>query len=234
MEITDRKTGQVWLWAAIINLMVFVLLWIGFLKIPAPATSGHNQIASGNEQGAGNTFGQMTHLVGNESIAGNEPVVQPGTEMPPLSNESQPGQWINEFYLDRGPAISFAPRLNPDGSPRSLPDNQEWVKSPTYENQETTLSAEDLNPAVMNPPFFSKSDLPVEFRNFNYQLTVRVRLDARGRVVGRPNIVRGSSNPVVDQATIDKIMNEVTFTPATRKDTGQPVPSEPEIPVFWN
>ena len=225
METTDRKAGQAWLWAAAINLVVFILLWFAFAKIPAPGT----RVVAAPEAGPGNTFGQMTHLMGNESTPVPEPVISPVRE-PSAQSE---GQWVDEFYLDRGPAVSFAPRLNADGTPRAIPNDQEWVKSPTYEDEGAALSAEDINMPQMNPSTFSKADLPAEFRNANYQLTVRVRIDARGRVVGRPSVIRGSSNPVVDQATIDKIMNEVTFTPGTRKDNGQPVACQTDIPIFW-
>jgi hypothetical protein len=235
MQSKESRTGQAWLWAAGINLVVFGFLWMIFLRVPAPSTAaggGDDQVAM--SAGAGETFGQMTHLVG-QSPGWNGSGIQTSDgnpqEGPLVQNRSE--VWIDEFYLDRGPAISFAPRLNPDGTPRSIPSDQQFTKGPTYEDQDTLISSEDINFAQMNPSFFPKSDLPEEFRQYNYRLSVQVEIDASGHVVGTPVIVRSSSNPVVDQLTIDKIMHEATFTPATRKDNRRPVPSNAVILIIY-
>jgi len=233
----ERKTGQSWAWAIGINLVVFLLLWGALIRIPppsqaAPKTAKQPKDAGTIDTGPGNTFGQITQHTGSASTAGGGG--DNALQNTSATGSGQAGQWINEFYLDLGPAISFAPRLNPDGTPRSLPGNQEFTKAPTYEDEDKTLTPENTNPPKMNPKMFSKAELPEELRKYTYQLTVQVQIDARGKVEGRPVILKGSNIPMVDQLTIKKIMNDVKFTPASRKDTGQPVRAKVEIPIFWN
>jgi outer membrane biosynthesis protein TonB len=177
----------------------------------------------------------------------NEPQeTEPGAIPLPVTNElpqgvnpsetvvsEEPEEWISEFYLDRGPALSFAPRLNPDGTVRPHPTDLDRVKAPTYEDQELNYSSENCDPPIMSPDYFSKLDLPDELRDLNFDLTVRIRLDARGRILGRPQIIRSSGSPLVDRLTLEKITNEAGFTPATRRDTGQPVPSTTIFPIWW-
>jgi outer membrane biosynthesis protein TonB len=177
----------------------------------------------------------------------NEPEeTEPGAIPLPVTNElpqgvnpsetvvsEEPEEWISEFYLDRGPALSFAPRLNPDGTVRPHPTDLDRVKAPTYEDQELNYSSENCDPPIMSPDYFSKLDLPDELRDLNFDLTVRIRLDARGRILGRPQIIRSSGSPLVDRLTLEKITNEAGFTPATRRDTGQPVPSTTIFPIWW-
>jgi len=231
MQATEKKSGQAWTWAIGINLVVFVLLWVAFARIPSPA-----QPAQVAETPPGDTFGQMTHLMGSPSTAGSEIPGGSGQQTPPPTQASgqTSNQWIDEFYLDQGPAISFAPRLNADGTPRSIPGNQEIYKSPTYEDQNPHIPVEDTNPPRMTPQFFSKAELPPELRGYNYQMTVRATIDARGQVRGTPQVSQSSTNPLVDQITIKKIMNDVSFTPATRKDNNQPILVTYDIPVYWN
>jgi hypothetical protein len=232
MDRTDKRIGPAWIWAIGINLVAFVLIGVALAKIPAP--QAHQAAGTNATQAPGATFGQMTQLIGGQPAQPANAAQQPSTlQTPPTGVGQASNQWIDEFYLDRGPAISFAPRLNPDGTPRSLPTDQTMFKSPTYEDQATTISLEDINYPTMNPPTFHKSELPPELRNFTYTLTVRVSLDARGRP-GKPEILTSSGNPYVDQFILQKIAHSVTFTPATRKDNGQPVPTTADFPIFWN
>jgi hypothetical protein len=234
MQTVERKTGQAWIWAIGINLVVFILLYMVLLKVPAPsqdkiATAKQPERTQPSEPGAGNTFGSITQHMGAPSTVAPE-----GNQGGNPTTGQKSGQWIGEFYLDLGPAISFSPRLNPDGTPRSIPSDQVYTKSPTYEDEDKTLTPENTNGPKMNPQMFSKIELPPELRNSNYQLTVQVWVDARGRVEGTPVVLKTSSNATVDKITIQKLMTNVTFTPATRKDTGQPVRIKVEIPIFWN
>ena len=257
MVQTSRNQRQAWSWAIIVNLIVFGVLWVMLLRMPEPirATtepSGRPGEPGSTETSPGGAFGQMTHLMGEGSTAEGEglgvsseqpqvPVNQPETPLPPAepaeAGETAPsrgtGQWVDEFYLDQGPALSFAPRLNPDGTPRGHPQKPDRVKAPTYEDFDTNLDVSMFNLPEMTPNEFSKYDLPEELRDFNFDLAVRINLDRRGRVQGRPQIVRSSGSRLVDQATIDKIINDARFTPATRKGTGEPVPCTLNWPIFW-
>jgi len=225
MQATGKNGLQAWIWAIVINLLVFALIWFAFLKIPISGTVADQPDTP--PVGPGSTFGQMTHLISVEEsvVADDLPVTTAQTEIE--------FQWISEFYLDRGPALSYAPRLNSDGSARPHPPDQDWAKSPTYEDDDTQLTADDINYPVVTPQYFSKRDLPAEFRDLNFDLTVSIHLDTRGHVIGVPEIIRGSGHRVVDEITVDKIMNEATFTPATRKDTGQPVRVRIPFPIWW-
>ena len=101
------------MWAIGINLVVFVLLGVAFAKIPAPQA---RQATPKTPAIQNKVTGSPIQPLPIANPPSQPPVSQARTSPPPTK-----GQWINEFYLDRGPAISFAPRLNPDGSPRSLP-----------------------------------------------------------------------------------------------------------------
>jgi len=85
----------------------------------------------------------------------------------------------------------------------------------------------------MNPSTFDKKDLPPEYRDLNFTLTVKVHLDTMGHVVGRPIVVRSSGYTVVDEITVEKLMHEVTFMPVTLKENGRPVEVILDLPIFW-
>lgn len=247
------------IWAVGINLIVFVVLWYAFGTIPMPAQDGPDpvEVAETGDTGPGETFGQYTHLIGDgpdetstasveTSVADTEsytippeqPVsvssgdVEPLAENPPEEHEPA-GVWIDEFYLDRGPALSFSPRLTPEGTFREHPYNPDRYKAPTYEDQVNQYPPEEINWPVMTPARFSKLDLPEELRDFNLILTVRIHLDARGNLLNDPVIVQESGHPLVDQITIDKIKNEASFTNASLIDTGEPISLEFHLTVFW-
>lgn len=252
MGMTQRNRAQAWIWAFCINIVVFGFAWVALARLPDPAE--RVQVGQLDEErgGPGGTFGQMTHLMGDSSVSEPEPVIEddeegaPGSIPLPEPDErpegidpgetivtEEPEEWIREFYLDRGPALSFAPRLNPDGTPRPHPTDLDRIKAPTYEDQDLNYSSENCEPPIMSPDYFSKFDLPDELRDLNFDLTVRIRLDARGRILGRPQIIRSSGHPLVDNLTIEKIMEEADFTPATRRDTGEPVPSTTNFTIWW-
>ena len=232
--MTHRNRAQAWIWAIAINIVVFVFAWVALARIPAPQKSTNVAQADGASGGPGETFGQMTHLMGDSSTSETEPLPPTGEGAPAETGAGTGAQTrIGEFYLDRGPALSFAPRLNPDGTPRPHPTNLDRVKAPTYEDQDVAYSSENCNPPIMSPDYFSKLDLPDELRDLNFDLTVRIDLDARGHVLGRPQIIQGSGHPLVDRLTIDKIMNEARFTPATRMDTGEPIRSTTNFTIWW-
>jgi len=239
MEISHRNRIQAWGWAAAITAVIFVIVWVGLSRIPVPTrTTAAADSGRSTETGPGGAFGEMTRLVGDTSIAEDESLPAP-VELPEGVNPAQtvvtqePEAWISEFYLDRGPALSFAPRLNPDGTPRSHPSNLDRVKAPTYEDSDTGVSPENVDWPIMTPQYFSKTDLPEELRDLNFSVTVRLSIDARGRVLGVPQIVRSSGHTLVDQLTIQKIMNEASFTPGTRKDTGEPIMTQPDYTIYW-
>ncbi len=239
MRPSPRNTKQAWIWATGVNLVVFVLLWIWLTQLPLPTEATPQPLDSTDtpvdDQGAGGAFGQMTHLVGDSPTAEDEGLnggpEDESADSSPVPGE--PAEWINEFYLDRGPVLSFSPRLNPDGSPRPHPTDLDWFKGPTYEDNDSIIDTENLKLPEMSPQTFSKLDLPEELRELNFHLTVHIRLDSRGRVQGIPQIIHGSGSRIVDQITISKIMTEVSFTPATRKDTGEPVSVLIPQPIFW-
>jgi len=243
-----------WIWAIGINLVFFTVLGIFLTRLPEPKISlvkNPADIPPGQQAptGPGGTFGQMTHLIGDMSTSNGEGISGTTT---PIQNENETqsnlpnnaqiaesaqkqanDQWVTEFYLDKGPPISFAVRLNPDGTPRPHPTEPERMKAPTYESPDSTVTTDDINLPVMNPQFFSKRDLPDEFRSSNLELTVRIRLDRRGRVQGTPKIIKGSGSTTVDTITLTKITDEVTFTPATRKSTGEPIEVTLDWPIYW-
>ena len=237
----NRTTSTIW--AVGINVVVFAILWYAFQAIPTPART--EPVVA--DSGPGGTFGQYTHLIGDDtadntqpdeeiSVAETEGDVTGDTEVTEdVETSDQPPDivWIDEFYLDRGPALSFSPRLNPDGTFQAHPYNPDREKAPTYQDQQRQYSPDELNWPVMTPGRFSKLDLPEELRGYNLMLTVQIHLDARGNLLGEPVIVRGSGHPLVDQLTIEKIKNEATFTHASLISTGEPVPLEFPLPVFW-
>lgn len=241
MDAYKKTNNQIWIIAAGINLVIFLLLWLAFLRIPAPSKpskpekpSNITPIGSVNPS-LGNSFGQNPNIADTSSVPSIEGSIFPDKNLTDLNTSSKsPDTWVNEFYLDKTPVLSFAPRLNPDGSPKSLQSDSSYSKAPSFEDQDTILTSENTNPPSMNPPFLSKKDLPKELRDFNYNLTVRINLDARGRVLGKPIIIKSSGNPTIDQLTIDKIMTEVKFSPATAKETGKPVPTQWDLPIFWD
>lgn len=293
MVHSDNKKITNYVWAFGINLVVFVIIWYAFGTIPMPAKPDDGTPPLNGEgipiadTGPGETFGQVTHLVGdspdaNGSIEGDpsidegEPIEtsapeEPVTEEEPITEEEplevveespepveaveespepleaveepvtppdEPDQhptevWIDEFYLDRGPALSFAPRLNPDGTPRPHPFNPDRDKAPTYEDQQTHYAPGELNWPVMTPDNFPKQDLPEELREFNLVLTVQVHIDGRGKLLSDPVLVQGSGHPIVDELTLDKIKNQVSFTNASVIATGEPVPLKFVVTVFW-
>jgi len=127
--------------------------------------------------------------------------------------------------------------LNDDGTPRSHPSDLEWAKSPTYEEENSlTITSEDYNPPTMTPPEFSILDLPEEYHEIEDDITlyVTVHLDARGNLLGPPVVSDGSGNRLVDELTVEKLMTDVTFTPATRKDNGQPIPMRTILLIVWD
>jgi len=231
MDTTEKSGLRAWCWAIVINLVVFVVLWAVLGKIPAPARS--------QETGPGGTFGQVTQLVDNPqppltTSTFDQPDIGASTASPDIGTVALPdGRWFGEFYLDRGPLLSFAPRLNSDGTPREHPVVEGRVKAPTYEDEETVFNNDDYYPPVMTPQFFSKLDLPEEYRDLEFNMTVKVHIDARGRVLGVPQIIKGSGHMRVDEIVVNKMMHEVTFSPATRKDTGEPVSVFANQPIFF-
>jgi hypothetical protein len=251
---SNRSVKQAWLWALGVNIVVFGVLWFVLVRIPLPTQAKSPESSGGtvsvNEQDPGGSFGEMTKLFGDEATVEGETPPEPGpaatepvaeepqsetasmTSPPETAPESE-SAWIDEFYLGPDPAISFAPRLNPDGTPRSLPSDLDWYKGPAYDDDSTRLSEENINIPVPDLNF-SKNDLPESYRNYNHNLTLRVRLDSRGHVQGEPEIIESSGYPAVDRITIDKIKNDVNFPPATRKDNGEPVPVVLYLPVMWN
>ncbi|MFH1676452.1 MAG: TonB C-terminal domain-containing protein [bacterium] len=256
MTTREGSIRRSWIWAIGINLVVFTALGIFLTRLPEPKISlikNPVDIPSGNQTptGPGGTFGQMTHLIGDTSTGSSEDISS-GTPTPiPDGNETQAtlpnntqiaepvqkqvtDQWVTEFYLDKGPPISFAVRLNPDGTPRPHPTEPDRAKAPTYESPDSTFTTDDINLPVMSPQFFSKRDLPDEFRSSNLELTVRIRLDRRGRIQGTPTIIKSTGSTTVDAITLKKITEEVTFSPATRKSTGEPIEvTLPSWPIFW-
>lgn len=292
MVHSDNKKITNYVWAVGINLVVFVIIWYAFGTIPMPAKPD-DEIPPLNgdstaiaDTGPGETFGQLTHLVGNGSIEGDlstdegesietpspkEPVTEEepveiveespepveaveespepveaieeseepveAVEEPVISSGdlNQPAAeiWINEFFLDRGPALSFAPRLNPDGTPRPHPFNPDREKAPTYEDQQAQYAPGELNWPVMTPGNFPKQDLPEELREYNLVLTVQVHIDGRGKLLSDPVLVQGSGHPIVDELTLDKIKNQVSFSNASVIASGEPVPLKFVVTVFW-
>ncbi|HEX9745289.1 MAG TPA: hypothetical protein VGB30_07665 [bacterium] len=244
MKDSSSKSGTAWLWAVVINGVVFTLLWFVLQTYSGSIASADKNgidIASNTTPGGG--FGQITRIVGDESTyEGDNAVNIPAVENPSTSDQgsgpsgSSDPVWIDEFYLDLGPALSFSPRVNDDGSPRSHPSDQVYFKSPTYEDLGRYVDVSEINVPVMNPQFFSKRELPEEFRERNIgSMSVSIQIDARGRVVGVPRIVDGSGFPYVDQFVVNKLVDpkQVTFTPATRIDTREPVRSNIVWPIFW-
>ncbi|HDS30039.1 MAG TPA: hypothetical protein ENN67_03255 [Firmicutes bacterium] len=260
---SNRTVKQAWIWALGINIVVFAILWVVLVRMPLPTKATTPDRDSGSaisdQSDPGGTFGQISRLVGDDSANNGDdsddgsdvvPDEIPEPDTPPVQPEPvsaepvsttpdapsttpAPERWINEFYVGPDPALSFATRLNPDGSPRPHPSNLDWYKGPAYDDESTRLSRDDINIPVPDL-FFAKKDLPNEYRQYNHTLTLRVRLDSRGRIQGEPEIVESSGYPTVDRITIDKIKNEVSFAPATRKDNGQPVPVVLPLLVFWN
>jgi hypothetical protein len=250
----EKTRTTSFVWAAGINIVVFVLLWYVFGAIPMPA----KPMPASTSNEPGETFGQYTHLIGDQTTDSNvipeqTTVVAPAPDDTGLETSStvQPDTstistadvetvtgipsevWIDEFYLDRGPALSFSPRLNSDGTLRAHPYNPDRIKAPTYEDQRTHFTSDEIILPVMTPARFSKLDLPEELRDFNLVLTVRVNLDARGNLLSDPVIVRSSGHPLVDQMTIEKIKNEASFTNASLIATGEPISLQFHLTVFW-
>jgi len=239
MAGNQRHTTRAWGWAVAANVVIFAILWILLSNIDAPeirSADTDNGSGSGSSSTGitdpGAAFGQLDQSVGDRSTSNGEPSVENATEDETYIMETG-HDWTDEFYLDSGPPLSFAPRLNEDGTPRPHINEEGLYKSPTYEDEAATYNAEDLIPPIMTPDVFSRLDLPEEFREMNLSLTVKVRLDARGNVRGTPEIIRSSGQPVVDQITVNKILNEVNFTPAERQDTGQPVPVYTQLWIRW-
>ncbi len=233
MENKQNNGSKAWGWAIGINLVVFIILWFVFIRIPVPV---HSEQDPPDEPGPGGTFGQLTHLVGDSTDQSTSAEDDIPAETVPIDTDEdeQPGKWLfHEFYLDRGPIVSFAPRLNPDGSLRQHPASDNRVKAPTYEDEDATFNSEDFYPPLMSPQFFSKLDLPEEYRELDFDLTVMIHVDARGRVLGVPEIIRSSGHHAVDEIVIQKIMHDVTFTPATHKETGEPRTVYVPQPIFF-
>ncbi len=253
--IQSQKTvKQAWMWAIAINVVIFAILWIVLARMPLSSRAVVQEPDTPSEQDPGDTFGHMDRLIGSESVAedegiqvpdeievetGDEAAVPVETEIPveidvPVENviPEVRDQWIDEFYLSADPALSFAPRLNEDGTPRSHPTDLPWFKGPEYGDAGGAIDVANLNvpPAIS----WSKDDLPDEMSDHNYELSVRIVLDTRGRLTSEPMIVRSSQSHEVDRITIDRIVDEQTFAPVTRKDTGQPVAVTLNLPVFWN
>lgn len=279
MVQSDNKKIANYVWAVGINLVVFAFIWYALGTIPMPAKPDDDTPPLNGDgtaiadTGPGETFGQLTHLVGNDSIEGDlstdegESIETPAVEEPvteeepvetveespePVETVEEPVQaveepvippdeldqpaaeiWIDEFFLDRGPALSFAPRLNPDGTPRPHPFNPDREKAPTYEDQQAQYAPGELNWPVMTPNNFPKQDLPEELREYNLVLTVQVHIDGRGKLLSDPVLVQGSGHPIVDELTLDKIKNQVSFTNASVIATGEPVPLKFVVTVFW-
>ncbi len=236
---TQQKNGiQAWGWAIAINLVVFAILWFGLGSILNANQGGTRATEPVEDEpsGPGETFGQMTRLIGDSDDPANVSVqeTEPGVTTAELDEAGESVQWVSEFYLDVGPAISFSPRLNEDGTPRSHPADLEWEKSPTYEEENLRLTADEYNPPTMSPPEFSILDLPEEYRDMDdISLYVWVNLDARGNLLRPPFVHISSGHPIVDEMTIEKIQTDVTFTQATRKDNGQPTPMETIMLIVW-
>lgn len=239
MNISIGRTGQIWGIAIVINVIVFTVLWFMIQAAGATRVARTNPPVQYNPNNttAGGSFGQITRIVGDSSVADVESDVNGALADDAIPVQpSTPQAWVGEFYLDRGPALSFAPRVNSDGSPRTHPSSVGYFKAPTYEGTDNTLKPEDINSPVMSPPRFSKRDLPEEYRGHEIDMTVRIHIDARGRVLGMPVVVKSSGSQYIDRFVVNRIMDPefVTFTPATRKDTGEPVPSQPYFPIFWD
>ena len=139
----------------------------------------------------------------------------------------------NEFYLDRGELISFAPRLNTDGTLREQETVNGRPKAPTYEDVDETFDSDDHIPPGMEPSSFSSAELPDEYQDIEFDIRVRIHLDARGRVLGTPEFVRSSGYADVDRWVMYKILNDVSFEPARRKDTGEPKTVWVVQPIFF-
>jgi len=273
MGKTQNRGFQAWIWAIVINAIIFGVFQFVVLGSVTKADNRRDindtiaDTQTGSESGPGGTFGQLTHIIGdsgtpdegsNESEAGSEETTAPddaaadmgetewqipevGDETDTVATVTDIGEpvleeqtWFhNEFYLDRGEIISLAPRLNPDGSLMKQTVRDGRPKAPVYENIEETFNSEDYVPPRMTPSFFPRADLPDEYRDMDFDIRLRIHLDSRGRVLGTPEIIKGSGYADIDNYVVDKILNDVTFEPARRKDTGEPATVEVVQPIFF-
>ena len=273
MSKTQNRGFQAWIWAIVINAIifgVFQFVVLGAVTKADDKTDGRDRTAvtsTDTESGPGGTFGQLTHIIGDSTTpdAGSD-TPEPGPEetaapddtassagetewqVPEVGDETdttatvtnigepvlEEQTWFhNEFYLDRGELISLAPRLNPDGSLMKQTVRDGRPKAPVYENVEETFNSEDYVPPLMTPSFFPRADLPDEYRDMDFDIRLRIHLDSRGRVLGTPEIIKGSGIASIDNYVMNKILNDVTFEPARRKDTGEPATVEVVQPIFF-
>ena len=56
----------------------------------------------------------------------------------------------------------------------------------------------------------------------DFDMKVKVHVDARGRILGRPVVDKSSGYAAVDRIFVDFIVDEASYEPARRKDTGEP------------
>jgi len=280
MGNVQNRIYQAWIWAIVINAIIFGALQVFLMKTVTkadvepepPVTIAEVPV---DDTGPGGTFGQITHLIDDTSTPGDisdasegdieEPVVVEETEIPeedtpveePVDEDDtweipeaedtsgvtvtgvdepvvEEQTWHHhEFYLDRGELISFAPRLNEDGSLRAQTTRDGRPKAPTYEDLDETFDADDLTPPKMEPEYFSSADLPEEYRDLDFDIRLRIHVNSRGRVLGTPEIIRGSGYDDIDRYVINKILNDVTFQPARQKDTGEPKTVWVVQPIFF-
>lgn len=83
----------------------------------------------------------------------------------------------------------------------------------TVGNGKTTASmkSEVVKP-VINREFTLKT-LPLEFRDREWNLTLRLKVDKTGKPSGRVKVIKSSGNSLLDQIISDRV-NESTFQPA--------------------
>ncbi len=256
MGYSRDNSPKAWGWAFALNLVIFSLIWFGITRMPAPVQSEINQGTTPDDLpvSIAQTPDLPVSVIDPEDISSqpediaapptDSPLsvldpdileVDPGEDSEPSAIEpaEQPGQWIDEFYLDRGPVISLAPRVNPDGSPRTHPLVDDRPKAPTYEDRDDVFNIDEYTLPKMNPQVFSRMDLPEEYREMDFDITVRLHIDARGRLLGTPEFKRRSGIRAVDNLVIEKLMNEVTFEASRHKVTGTPITVYIRQPIFF-
>ena len=182
----------------------------------------------------------QTDAVATYECKGHFPVVygaaMPGITVVPARPLRVGVPYSVSTYGPRGAGGDGCFRINPDGRPENLPDQDCAYIDPIPPSAQPAAPGPPVVPAHPRSDLASligPEDYPASALRFGEEGSLRVALDVGvdGRVSGC-TILRSSGSSALDGATCRILRSRARFTPA-RDSTGSPAPSRFEQEIAW-